>query len=211
METHGLPNDVLSNLNPFSLLILIPICDRIVYPALRKAGIRFTPIKKITCGFFAGASAMVWAAVVQHYIYKRSPCGYSAATCSAEDGTPLVAPINVWAQTGSYVLIALSEVFASITGLEYAFTKAPKNMRSLVMSIFLFMSAISSALGQAFVALAADPLLVWNYGSMAVLAFCAGVGFWFTYRKLDKMEDELNMIDRGHLDASHADHDGVKH
>jgi len=51
----------------------------------------------------------------------------------------------------SYILIAISEVFASITGLEYAFTKAPKNMRSLVMSIFLFMSAVSSALGEAFV------------------------------------------------------------
>jgi POT family proton-dependent oligopeptide transporter len=50
-----------------------------------------------------------------------------------------------------YILIAISEIFASITGLEYAFTKAPKNMRSLVMSVFLFMSAISSAIGEAFV------------------------------------------------------------
>lgn len=50
-----------------------------------------------------------------------------------------------------YVLIAFSEIFASITGLEYAFTKAPKNMRSLVMSVFLFTSALSSALGEAFV------------------------------------------------------------
>lgn len=50
-----------------------------------------------------------------------------------------------------YVLIAFSEILASITGLEYAFMKAPKNMRSLVMSVFLFMSAISSALGEAFV------------------------------------------------------------
>lgn len=50
-----------------------------------------------------------------------------------------------------YVLIALSEIFASITGLEYAFTKAPKNMRSLVMSVFLFMSAVAAAIGEAFV------------------------------------------------------------
>lgn len=50
-----------------------------------------------------------------------------------------------------YILIAISEILASITGLEYAFTKAPKNMRSLVMSVFLFMSALASALGEAFV------------------------------------------------------------
>jgi POT family proton-dependent oligopeptide transporter len=50
-----------------------------------------------------------------------------------------------------YVLIAFSEIFASITGLEYAFTKAPTNMRSLVMSVFLFTSAASAAIGEAFV------------------------------------------------------------
>jgi proton-dependent oligopeptide transporter, POT family len=27
MSTHGVPNDVLSNLDPFALLLLIPICD----------------------------------------------------------------------------------------------------------------------------------------------------------------------------------------
>ena len=30
MSTHGVPNDVLSNLDPFALLILIPVCDLIV-------------------------------------------------------------------------------------------------------------------------------------------------------------------------------------
>lgn len=50
-----------------------------------------------------------------------------------------------------YILIAFSEILASITGLEYAFTKAPRNMRSLVMSVFLFMSAASAAIGEAFV------------------------------------------------------------
>ncbi|BEI86742.1 hypothetical protein CcaverHIS002_0700880 [Cutaneotrichosporon cavernicola] len=202
MELHGLPNDVLSNLNPFSLLILIPVCDLIIYPALRKRGLNFTPIKKITCGFFAGCAAMIWACVLQHYIYKTNPCGYNAATCVDAEGHPRVSPINVWAQTGSYVLIALAEVFASITGLEYAFTKAPKNMRSLVMSVFLFMSAFSSALGQAFVSLSSDPLLVWNYGSMACLAFAAGCGFWFTHRHLDAQEDELNALDAGAVDSN---------
>ena len=82
---------------------------------------------------------------MQHYIYKTNSCGYQAGTCE-ETST-----LNVWIQTGSYILIAFSEIFASITGLEYAFTKAPRNMRSLVMSAFLFTNAISSAIGEAFV------------------------------------------------------------
>lgn len=62
------------------------------------------------------------------------------------------------------------------------------------MAVFLFMSAISSAIGEAFVSLSEDPLLVWNYGVMGVLAGIAGVAFWFLFRKLDHEEDRLNEI-----------------
>ncbi|KJA16010.1 hypothetical protein HYPSUDRAFT_47842 [Hypholoma sublateritium FD-334 SS-4] len=184
MSTHGFPNDVLSNLDPITLVILIPLFDILFYPALRRFGVNFSALKKITAGFMTGACAMTWAAVVQHYIYKTSPCGTHAADCEP----PNVSPLNVWIQSGAYVLIAISEIFASITGLEYAFAKAPKNMRSLVMSAFFFMSAISSALGEAFVSLSGDPLLVWNYGVMGVLAFTVGCIFWWSIRDLDRQE-----------------------
>lgn len=218
LSLHGVPNDVISNLDPFALLIFIPLCDLVIYPALRKAGIKFTPLKKITAGFLTGSMAMIWACVLQAYIYKDSPCGNRAATGTLPNGDacPHVS-INVWAQTGSYVLIALSEIFASITSLEYGFSKAPKNMRSLVAAFALFMSAISAALGkslaynisidsilttiigEAFVPLSEDPLLVWNYGSMAVISFIAGCIFWFQYRKLDAAEDQLNALPTGHM------------
>lgn len=105
--------------------------------------------------------------------------------------------INVWAQTGSYVLIALAEVFASITSLEYAYSKAPKNMRSMVQAVALFMTSFAAAIGQAFVGLASDPLLVWNYAVVAILAFVAGTCFYFQFRDLDIHEDELNELPEG--------------
>ncbi|KAF5310113.1 hypothetical protein D9619_010186 [Psilocybe cf. subviscida] len=191
MSTHGLPNDILSNMDPITIVILIPVFDMLLYPALRRMGIRFSALKKITAGFMMGAAGMVWAAVVQHYIYKTSPCGNLAAKCQP----PNVSPLNVWIQVGAYILIAISEIFASITGLEYAFTKAPKNMRSLVMSLYLFMSAISSAIGEAFV----YPLLVWNYGVMGILAFVVGWIFWWSTKDLDAQEDELNNLVEGHV------------
>lgn len=193
MTLNGVPNDVVNNLDPFALIILIPIFDMLIYPGLRKAGINFSPIKKIAFGFWLGTAAMIWAAVTQQYIYWQSDCGYDAGECDTVVG------INVWAQTGAYILIAVSEIFTSITALEYAFSKAPRNMRSLVMAFNLFMSAIAAALGEAFVYLANDPLLVWNYGVAAVLSFLGGVGFWFTYRKLDRDEDRLNTLPTGHL------------
>jgi POT family proton-dependent oligopeptide transporter len=199
MTLNGLPNDVLSNLDPFALIILIPICDLFLWPWLRKMKIHFTPIKKITWGFYTGSAAMIWACVIQAYIYKKSECGTNASGTKANGDQCTPVSINVWAQTGSYVLIAISEILASITGLEYAFSKAPRNMRSLVMSVFLFMNAISAAIGEAFVTVSADPLLVWNYGSMAVISFIGGTIFWFQFRGLDKEEDHLNMLPTGHL------------
>ena len=215
MKLNGLPNDILNNLDPFALIIFIPICDLLFYPALRKAGINFSPIKKITTGFFLGTAAMIWACVIQYYIYKQSQCGHYASgiipgsDADGSDGTtcPPVG-INVWAQTGAYVLIALSEIFASITSLEYGFSKAPRNMRSLVFAFALFMSAISAAIGEAFVSLSADPLLVWNYGVVGVLSFLGGCGFWFMYRGLDKEEDALNMLPAGNMEVSKDIEDG---
>ncbi|KAG6838444.1 hypothetical protein C0991_011602 [Blastosporella zonata] len=101
MTTNGLPNDVLSNLDPFALIIFIPVCDLLIYPALRRMKINFSALKKITAGFYTGALAMAWAAAIQHYIYKTNPCGYEASTCVDADGNSLVSPLNVWAQTGS--------------------------------------------------------------------------------------------------------------
>ncbi|KAJ7676384.1 peptide transporter PTR2A [Mycena rosella] len=199
MTTDGLPNDILSNIDPFALIIFIPLCDFFLYPALQRRGIKFTSLRRITAGFLTGSAAMIWAAVLQYNIYQTSPCQYAAAACRDAAQRPLVSPISVWVQTPAYVLIALSEILAAITGLEYAFTKAPANMRSLVMSLFLFTSAVSAALGEGFLWLAADPLLVWNYAVMAALAGIGGGAFWVAVRKLDAQEDTLNSLSAGHV------------
>lgn len=131
MRLDNLPNDVISNLDPLGLIIFIPIFDLLIYPLLSRNGIRFTPIKKITLGFATGTGAMICAAIVQNAIYQQSTCGQFAGECDTTVG------ISVWAQTPSYVLIAISEILASITGLEYAYTKAPTSMRSLVVRLLL--------------------------------------------------------------------------
>ncbi|KAK4042714.1 POT family-domain-containing protein [Parachaetomium inaequale] len=199
MKVGGVPNDVLTNLNPFALIIIIPLLDLFIYPALRKMRLNPTPLKRIALGYFAGAAAMIWACVIQYYIYKDSECGYFA-NGKLPDGTRCPrAEISMWAQTGSYVLIAFSEIMASITSLEYAHSKAPANMRSMVQSVALFMNAISSAIGFALVPLADDPLLVWNYAVVAILAVFGGCMFWIQMRHLDKQEDELNMLPKGEV------------
>ena len=197
VKLNGVPNDIISNLDPLALIIFIPIVDILLFPALRKWGFHFTPIKKIFAGFMLGTAAMIWAAVTQYYIYQTSPCGYHA---SDPDCDP--SPLSVWIQSGSYILIAFSEIFASITSLESGFSKAPKNMRSLVASFALFMNAISSALQEAFLPLLVDPHITWNYGSVAILAFVVGCAFYIFNLKLDKQEDKLNQLTTGNMRGS---------
>ncbi|KAL5366368.1 putative MFS peptide transporter [Aspergillus floccosus] len=189
MQLHGVPNDIINNLDPLALIIFIPIMDQFIYPGLRRLGFNFTPLKRIWVGYIVASAAMISATVIQYYIYKTSPCGDHPSSCDEP------APLNVWIQTVPYVLIAFSEIFTSITGYEYAYTKAPKNMKSLVQSLYLFMNAISSAIQQALTSLSADPLLIWNYGFVAVLAFVGGNLFYLTHYKLDKQEDELNKLE----------------
>jgi len=62
----------------------------------------------------------------------------------------------------------MSEIFASITSLEYAYNKAPKCMKSLVMAAFLFTTAIDNALKAALSPVAIDPKLVRNYTGIAM-------------------------------------------
>jgi POT family proton-dependent oligopeptide transporter len=197
MQLNGVPNDIINNINPISLIIFIPIFDLVVYPFLRKHNIRFTPIRRITAGFFCATLAMIWATITQLYIYRMSPCGYSANTCVDADGYTLAAPINVWSQIGSYALIGFSEIFASITLLEYAYSKAPRNMRSIVQAISLLTNAIAAAIGEALVPLSDDPNLVWNYMTCTILAAVGGIGFFLCFRDLDRQEESLNELPVG--------------
>ncbi|KAJ6140688.1 hypothetical protein N7497_011581 [Penicillium chrysogenum] len=187
MKLGGVPNDIINNLNPISLIVFIPIFDHIIYPGIRKMGFHFTPLKRITAGFIMAALSMVVAAVTQHYIYKLGPCGSNANHCIEVEKQ--YTNISVWVQALTYIMGGISEILASVTSLEYAYTKAPKNMR--------FPRAGCGAADErllAFIGLAKDPLLVWNYTVVAILAFVGGVGFWATNYKLDAEEDAMNML-----------------
>jgi proton-dependent oligopeptide transporter, POT family len=188
MDTHGIPNDFLQNIDPIALIVFIPIMDLAIYPGLRKIGIHFRPITRIFVGFMFAAAAMAFSAGIQHWIYSSPPC-YDFSTCSD------ASTVNVGAQVPSYVLIAFSEIFASITGLEYAYTKAPPSMKSFVMSMFLLTTAFGAALGTALSSVSVDPKLVWMYIGISISAFIAGWVFWFLFKKYNKQEDQMDAMD----------------
>jgi dipeptide/tripeptide permease len=75
LTTNGVPNDLLDNLNPLAIIVMIPILNHGLYPLFRRLGIRFGPIKRMTTGFFIAAIGASAYAIIQHFVYKTSPCG----------------------------------------------------------------------------------------------------------------------------------------
>lgn len=193
MELHGLPNDILQVINSIAIIVFVPLCDRVFYPFIRK----FTPFKAVTrifFGFMWACSAMIYAAVLQHYIYKAGPCYEFPMECSPEyANTPN--RIHIAIQTPAYVLIALGEIFANITGLEYAYTKAPVSMKSFITSLYLLTNAFGSAIGIALSPTSENPKFVWSYTGLAVAAFISGCLFWIIFHHYNDKEEELNQLD----------------
>ncbi|KAI9476519.1 MAG: POT family-domain-containing protein [Benjaminiella poitrasii] len=188
MLTGNVPNDIMQNIDPIALIILIPIMDNFFYPLLRKWNIPMRPIARITLGFFFAAASMGYTAGIQAKIYRTPP--YYDNPIGRQNW------ISAAYLIPSYVLIAISEIFASITGMEYAYKKAPQSMKSIVMALYLLTSCFASILGFALVSVAVDPKLTWMYTGICVAMFVCTILFWICHHKADAHDIEEDAIQR---------------
>ncbi|KAI7202370.1 peptide transport protein PTR2 [Hortaea werneckii] len=205
MEGHGMPNDLMQNFDPISILVFIPVLDRIVYPALRRVGFEVRTMMRISIGFCTASLSLAYAAIVQHLIYSSGPCYTSPLDCDAansQDG-PTPNHVHIAVQTPAYVFIGLAEIFISVSGLEYAYTKAPTSMKSFVQSLYLLTSAFGSALSEAFVPVLGDPKILWMYTGVACSAFVTGFLFYSIFSHYDKDEDKMYDLDRDQPPIGH--------
>ncbi|KIJ23944.1 hypothetical protein M422DRAFT_72463 [Sphaerobolus stellatus SS14] len=221
MTLNGTPNDLIQsvnphlsslgklltiedrNLNPISIIIMIPIFDYVVYPTLRRYKINFSPIKRIYAGFLVAGLAMVYASVLQSFIDRSSPChgtGVAPSACTkgtAPNEIPDPSPLNVWIVSGPYILVGIAEIFASITSIEYAYTKAPYRMKSVVQAFSQFQTAVSAALNFSLTAVNVEAKFKWLFASFGITAWVIGTIFFITFRELDRREAALNAIGSG--------------
>ncbi|MDA8793486.1 POT family MFS transporter [Bacteriovoracaceae bacterium] len=106
-------------LNPIMVMILIPTFTFGVYPFFeKKLGIEMTPLRKMGAGMFVAAISFVFVAAYQFLL---------------DGGTQ----VHVLWQIIPFLIITMAEVMVSITGLEFAYTQAPRSMKSTIMSMFL--------------------------------------------------------------------------
>jgi proton-dependent oligopeptide transporter, POT family len=206
MQGHGMPNDEMQNFDPISILVFIPILDRIVYPIMRRMGYELKPMLRISIGFAMASFSLAYAAGVQSLIYNAGPCYERPLDCPAgvaPNGDKLPNNVHIVIQTPAYVFIGISEIFISVTGLEYAYTKAPASMKSFVQSLYLFTNAFGSALNEALVPVLVDPKILWMYAGVGIFSFCTAFVFYAIFRHYDRDEEKMYALDRDLPELTH--------
>ncbi len=105
-------------INPILVMVLIPLFSFVIYPLVEKLGFKMTALRKMTAGMMLAAFSFLIVAAIQ------------AALDSGHS-------VNVAWQGLAFLILTCSEVMVSITGLEFAYTQAPKSMKSTIMSFWL--------------------------------------------------------------------------
>jgi POT family proton-dependent oligopeptide transporter len=167
-----LPEQV-SAANPLMVMLLIPIMGG-VYKLCDKIGFEATSLRRMVTGMFMAGASFAIAAMIQAAIESNGP-----------------GVVSIWWQVLAYLVLTTSEVLVSITALEFAYTQAPKRMKSVVMGLFL----LTVTLGNFFVSLMAGAEnlskenFFWFFAAVAgVVGVLLGGRAWF-YKQRDFTQD----------------------
>ena len=132
MTTHAIgdfPLDAaqLQAYNPLMVMIIIPAITALLYKPMEKRGRPLKPLHKMTAGMFLAAAGFLIAALLQMRMEHLAPSGVK---------------IHALWQALQYGVMTTAEVLVSITGLEFAYTQAPRSMKSTIMGFWLLCVSI---------------------------------------------------------------------
>jgi proton-dependent oligopeptide transporter, POT family len=141
--------------NPALVMLLVPFTGAVLYPALGKLGLTMTPLRRMATGMFVAALAFVIVALAQ----ARLDAGER---------------VHVSVQLGAFAVLTLAEVMVSVTGLEFAYSQAPKRMKSLLMGLWLLTVSFGNLLVAAFARLEHMPRVqfFWTFAGLMAVAAC---------------------------------------
>eukprot|EP00475_Leptophrys_vorax_P005841 TRINITY_DN13539_c0_g1_i1.p1 TRINITY_DN13539_c0_g1~~TRINITY_DN13539_c0_g1_i1.p1 ORF type:complete len:339 (-),score=90.40 TRINITY_DN13539_c0_g1_i1:972-1988(-) len=137
--------DQLNLVDSIIIVIFIPIMDWALPKLRRTFGWKLGALQRITIGFFIAGAGFIYVGLLQWAINKQGTFVDvdGDTTYQLNDGS---SGVSVWWQVPPYLFIGISEIFSSISSLEFAYSKAPMSMKALVMAINLATNAVASGL-----------------------------------------------------------------
>ena len=133
-------------INPLAILILTPLITFFIYPKLK-----LSATAKVGIGFILTAISFVFIAIPQETIDTVAatiPAGLKGqARLDWFDAQAKLGNLpSIGWQLFAYFIITIAEILISITGLEYAYTRAPASMKATIMSCWLLTVTIGNVI-----------------------------------------------------------------
>ncbi|GAX26459.1 proton-dependent oligopeptide transporter, POT family [Fistulifera solaris] len=125
MKLHGLQPEQLNVINPMQIMVFIPFFDKIVYPALRQRHVNIEPLRRMSWGMLLAAASFVISGLVENAIQKATPNS-----------------VDVFWQLPQITVLAIAEIFLSVTGLEFAYATSSERLKTFLMGVFLLTTAV---------------------------------------------------------------------
>lgn len=147
-QKFSIPAAWLMLFNVVFLIIFIPLLNHLIYPCLTRRGIQIGMLTRMGIGMMCAALSMVIAGILEIYRVKFIQKHYVVHQI-IENTTFTAADMSILWQIPQYSLIGISEVFASVSGMEFACSQAPSRMQGAVMGFYYFCTGIGSFLGLA--------------------------------------------------------------
>lgn len=117
----------LQALNPILTLLMIPLFSVGIYPLVERMGFRLTPLRKMGAGMVCTGFSFAAVGIIQVLVDRG-------------------VQLSVLWQIVPYCILTASEIMVSITGLEFAYTQAPRTMKSTIMSFWYLAIALGNFL-----------------------------------------------------------------
>uniref|UniRef100_A0A8C2UA17 Solute carrier family 15 member 1 n=1 Tax=Coturnix japonica TaxID=93934 RepID=A0A8C2UA17_COTJA len=209
--------DQMQTVNPILIIIMVPVVDAVIYPLIQKCKINFTtdlllffPLQKTLPVFPASGQAQVKIinlgssnAEVTFLPDLQNVTVLPMESCS-QDVTQLryiedIQPNTVhmaW-QIPQYFILTCAEVVFSVTGLEFSYSQAPSNMKSVLQAGWLLTVAVGNII-VLIVAGASKLSEQWaEYVLFAALLFAvciifAVMAYFYTYTDPNEVEAQLD-------------------
>ncbi len=145
----------MQSINPLFVMVLVPVVTLLIYPHIGRWA---SPLRRMGCGITLAGISYLSVASLQYLIDSGSQ-------------------LSILWQCIPYLLLTVSEILVSTTGLEYAYTAAGHNLKSIVSGFWFLTSTLGNFLVIYLTHLVSDPASTSTFLLYAAMSISIGCIF----------------------------------